>query len=124
MTNTYERWVYDTFIWLETPKNHTIPTVVHVLALPSPGRGRSGNNRRNTFQAQARSMWSFFYNAESEFAHYDLKRGHEWMYLQENHPDNTYLRIMNEVPAIEHHSVWDFYDHIGYDYKKKKFKKR
>lgn len=47
------------------------------------------------------------------YLHFDMRQSHE---LQE-----FITKLHNDAPVFEHKSVWDFYDAIGYDRKRKCF---
>jgi hypothetical protein len=79
--------------------------------------------------AEVRSSNAFFYNDRKMKR--DRKLGFMWMSRnEESHLMElevarefaTKTPLWDRLPIIEHESIWAFYDHIGYDYKTKKYK--
>lgn len=101
------------------------PTKIYVSELHNGSEHMCHHIITNEGYRQVVSAGAFFHGVKKHDR--DVKRGIIWASHHEDEHHHYTRKYMGfsiweeDVPVVEHESIWAFYEHIGYDYKKKKW---
>ena len=101
------------------------PSKIYVSELHNVGEHICHHVITHDGYRQVVSAGAFFHGVKK--GDRDVKRGIIWA-SHDEYDHHIYTRKYmgfsiwpDDVPIVEHETIWAFYEHIGYDYKKKKW---